>query len=91
MDIVKVPREIIKDQVRIKLDRELAEIKVQLEVLREFIQGSMEHQRYDWVLRKKIFKWSQLQSRLGSDTRIQLEEELRGAELQNRMCAQEEV
>jgi len=43
-----------------KLDRELAEIKMQLEVLREFIQGNMEHQRYDWVLRKKRVKWSQL-------------------------------
>ena len=64
---------------------------MQLEVLREFIQGNMEHQMYDWVLRKKRVKWSQLQSRLRSDTRIQLEEELRGDELQHRMCAEEEV
>ena len=43
-----------------KLDRELAKIKMQLEVLRELIQGSMEHQIYDWVLQKKRVKWSQI-------------------------------
>ena len=51
----------------------------------------MEHQKYDLVLRNKRVKWIQLQSRLRSDTRIQLEEELKGAELQHRMCADEEV
>ena len=74
-----------------KIDRELAEINVQLEVLRELIQGNVEHQKYDWVLQKKRVKWHQLQSRLRSNTRIQLEEELRGVELHHRMCAEEEV
>ena len=45
----------------------------------------MEHQRYDWVLQKRRFKWSQLQSRLRSD------KELREVELQHRMCVEEEI
>jgi hypothetical protein len=74
-----------------KIDRELAEIKVQLEVMREFVQRNMEDQRYGWVLQRKRIKWIQLQRRLKYDTRVQLEEELRGVELQQRMCVEEEV
>jgi hypothetical protein len=74
-----------------KLDRELVEIKVQLEVMEEFVQRNMEEQRYGWVLRRKRIKWIQLKRRLMYDTRVQLEEELREAELQQRMCAEEEV
>jgi hypothetical protein len=50
------------------LDRELAEIKVQLEVMREFVQRNMEDQRYCWVLQRKRIKWIQLQRRLKYDT-----------------------
>ena len=40
-----------------KLDRELAEIKVQLEVMIEFVQRNMEDHRYGWVLQRKRIKW----------------------------------
>ena len=36
-----------------EFDRELANIKVQLEVMIEFIQRSVEDQRYGWILQKK--------------------------------------
>jgi hypothetical protein len=51
----------------------------------------MEDHRYGWVLQRKRIKWIQLQRRLKYDTRVQLEEELRGVELQQRLCAEEEV
>ena len=35
---------------------ELAKIKVQLEVMREFVQRNMEDQRYGWVIHRKIIK-----------------------------------
>jgi len=41
-----------------KLDRKLAKMKVQLEVMTKFIQRNMVNQRYGWVLHKKIIKWS---------------------------------
>ena len=69
----------------------MAEIKVQLEVMREFVQRNMEDQRYGWVLQRKRIKWIQLQRRLKYDTRVPLEEEHRGAELQQRMFVEEEV
>ena len=62
-----------------KIDKELTEIKVQMEVMRKFVQRNMEDQRYGWVFHRKRIKWIQLQRRLKYDTRVQLEEELRGA------------
>ena len=59
--------------------------------MREFVQRNMEDQRYGWVLQRKRIKWIQLQRRLKYDTRVQLEEELRGAELHHRFDAEEEV
>ena len=56
------------------LDREFVEIKVQLEVMRYFVQRNMEDQRYGWVLQRKILKWIQLQRILKNDTIFQLEE-----------------
>ena len=51
----------------------------------------MEGQRYGWVLQRKRIKWIELQRGLKYDTRVQLEEELKGAELHHRFNAVEEV
>ena len=47
-----------------EFDRELAKMKVQIEMMREFIQRSVEDKRYGWILQKKRVKWNWLQSRL---------------------------
>lgn len=46
-----------------EFDRELAEMKVQLNVLMELLQKSEEDQRCGWILRKKV-KWHRLQVKL---------------------------
>ena len=42
-------------------DKEIAELKEQLNVLRTILE---ENQRQGWALRKKAVKWSELQRRL---------------------------
>ena len=59
--------------------------------MRELVQRNMEDQRYGWVLQRKRINWIKLQRRLKYDTRVQLEEELIEADLQQRMCTEEEV
>ena len=39
-----------------KLDRESAELKLKLEVIKEIIQRNVEDQRYGWILQKKRVK-----------------------------------
>ena len=46
-----------------RLDRRLAEIEVQLEMMEELLQGDKEDQRYGWILPKKV-KWHMLQMKL---------------------------
>ena len=43
-----------------EFDRELAKMKIQLEMMREFIQRSVQDQIYGWIIQKKIVKWNWL-------------------------------
>ena len=43
-----------------EFDRELVEMKIQLDFLREFIQRNMEDHIYGWILKRKRIKWSLL-------------------------------
>jgi len=62
-----------------ELDKEIAEIKGQLNVSRMILE---ENQRQSWALRKKVVKWSKLHSRLQQKQVKWQVEELRGAELE---------
>jgi len=56
-------------------------MKVQLEVMREFVQRNMEDHGYGWILQKKRVKWNLLQDKLRHKASAQLKEELRRVEL----------
>ncbi len=73
------------------LDRRLAELEIQLEVMEEFVQRNMEDQRYGWILQRKGIKWIQLQRILNYKERVQLKEALREAKLQQRKSVEKEA
>ena len=50
-----------KRMIQEELDKEIAEIKEQLDGLRRILEES---QRQGWVLRKRVVKWHKLQRRL---------------------------
>lgn len=70
-----------------EIDKEIAELKEQLKVLRMILE---ENQRQGWVLRKKEMKWPKLQRRLQQRQVKGLVEEIREAELEMEFSIYEE-
>ena len=62
-----------------EIDKEIAEMKEQLDALRRILE---EIQRQDWVLKKKPVKWHKLQRRLQHRQEKWLMEKLRENELE---------
>lgn len=65
-----------------KIDKEIAELKEQLDALRRILEES---QRLGWVLRKKPVKWHKLQRRLQQRQVRWLREKPKEAELEMKM------
>lgn len=90
-NIIKVKKEDAKaNGKRIskeELDKEIAELKEQLDVLRMLLE---ENQRKGWVLRKKAVKWHKSQRRLQQRQVKLLVEKLREAELEMKVSICEE-
>lgn len=68
-----------------RLDRRLAEIEVQLEMLEELLQKGEEDQRYGWILPKKV-RWHMLQMKLKRRFNVKLREAFKVTKCENKGC-----
>ena len=71
-----------------RLDKRLAEIEVQLEMLEELLLRGKEDQRYRWILPKKV-KWHMLQVKLKNRFNAKLREAFRTVEYEDKGCIRE--
>ena len=68
-----------------RLDRRLAEIEVQLEIMEGLLQGDKEDQRYGWIFPKKV-KWHMLQMKLKNKFNPKWRETFRAVEHEDKSC-----
>ena len=67
---------------QVRINKRLAEIEVQLEILEELLQKGEEDQRYGWIMPKKV-KWHMLQVKLKSRFNAKLREAFKVTEYED--------
>jgi len=60
--------------------KEMVELRVEINHVKFLLQGSQDDQIYGWITRKKKVRWNSLQRKLRQNVHAKLEEEMREIE-----------